>query len=197
MIANTPNAPTGASAHLLRAASEPAQFLVSPQLELLGSNMSADAILENGQCLSVSDGKVKAIKRGLDPAIRDLIGQASHKGYRTLLNTEGDCDDVTWVASAKILMTPEATGQSILITARPLVRSEPMSGREVSLIFGLTPAEARLAVELAAGHSLAEISESRGVHISTLRAQLRSIYGKVGVSKQSEFVSAIWRAAAV
>ena len=177
--------------------SEPAQFLVTPRLELIGANLTADEILRRGDSVTTEDGVVKVIKADLREPVADLVSSASHKGYRALVTCTGEAGEVTWAASSRMLLGSAGGPQSILVTLRPLVKSEPIAGAELVSLFNLTPAEARLSVELAAGHSLADISARRGVHISTLRAQLRSVFAKTGMSKQSEFVSAIWRAAAV
>lgn len=54
--------------------------------------------------------------------------------------------------------------------------------------FGLTRAEARLALALAAGRSLAEAAELFGRKLSTIRSQLQQIFAKTGASRQAELV---------
>ena len=173
------------------------QFLVTPQLVLIGANLAADAILQKGDALKLIDGRVVAVDPKLEAPMMELVSNASQKGYRALFVGLGSRSDITWAASAKTLLAASSAPPAVLISVRPLVKSDPLSGPDLGALFHLTPAEARLAVDLAAGHSLTDISASRGVHISTLRAQLRSIFTKTGVSKQAEFVSAIWRAASV
>ncbi|WHO39287.1 helix-turn-helix transcriptional regulator [Sphingobium sp. AP49] len=55
-------------------------------------------------------------------------------------------------------------------------------------IFRLTPAEADIAMHLAAGLSRAEIARRRAVSTETLKVQLRSIYDKTGCSRESQLV---------
>lgn len=57
--------------------------------------------------------------------------------------------------------------------------------------FGLTTAEARLAVLLAHGLTLAEAAERVGVSIHTVRNQLRAVFDKLGLNRQSELVRAL------
>ncbi len=52
-------------------------------------------------------------------------------------------------------------------------------------LFGLTPAEARLAIELAAGHALDDCAARFGVSMSTVRVQLQAVYQKLGVNRQA------------
>jgi DNA-binding CsgD family transcriptional regulator len=62
-------------------------------------------------------------------------------------------------------------------------------GREaVAGLFGLTEAEADLALALARGRSLAEIAAERGVKLSTVRSQLLAVLDKTGVHRQAELV---------
>ena len=55
-------------------------------------------------------------------------------------------------------------------------------------LFDLTPAEARLAQQVAAGRQLPDLPGEMGVSITTLRTQLRSIFSKTGTSRQTELV---------
>jgi DNA-binding CsgD family transcriptional regulator len=63
-------------------------------------------------------------------------------------------------------------------------------------LFGLTPAEASLAILLARGLSLAEASEAQNISQHTARAQLKSIFARTGVSRQAELVRLILKSVA-
>jgi DNA-binding CsgD family transcriptional regulator/PAS domain-containing protein len=51
-------------------------------------------------------------------------------------------------------------------------------------LFGLTAAEARVAVAIAEGDEVEAIARRQGVAIATVRSQLKSIYSKMGVGRQ-------------
>jgi DNA-binding CsgD family transcriptional regulator len=55
--------------------------------------------------------------------------------------------------------------------------------------FRLTPAEARIALGIAEGATLAAIAEARGVSVSTARTQLKSVFAKTNVHRQAELVA--------
>jgi DNA-binding CsgD family transcriptional regulator len=55
--------------------------------------------------------------------------------------------------------------------------------------FGLTKAEARLALRLAQGSSLASAAQAFDVKLTTIRSQLQQIFAKTGTSRQSELVA--------
>jgi DNA-binding CsgD family transcriptional regulator len=60
-------------------------------------------------------------------------------------------------------------------------------------LFALTPAEARLALGIAAGRSPEAIAENGGVSISTVRKQLASVFAKTNTHRQSELAALLAR----
>ena len=61
-------------------------------------------------------------------------------------------------------------------------------------LFGLTPAEARVAVAIVGGASAKDAAQSLGVSYHTVRHQMQSILEKTGASRQSELVAMLMRA---
>jgi len=72
--------------------------------------------------------------------------------------------------------------------ARPSVDRKALQS-----LFGLTRAEARVAAGLAAGQSLGTFAQESGISIMTARAQLRAVFAKVGVNRQTELVAILQR----
>lgn len=67
--------------------------------------------------------------------------------------------------------------------------SRSQASREmIQRLFGLTPAESSLALLLADGQSLDEAAVQLGVRKNTARAQLRAIFSKTGVTRQTALV---------
>jgi DNA-binding CsgD family transcriptional regulator len=58
-------------------------------------------------------------------------------------------------------------------------------------LFGLTPAEACLAVALAGGKRLEDVAEERGVRMPTLRTQLPAVLDKTGTRRQADLMRLI------
>jgi DNA-binding CsgD family transcriptional regulator/PAS domain-containing protein len=56
------------------------------------------------------------------------------------------------------------------------------------LLFGLTPAEARLALAMLDGRSLAEAADLHRVGRETVRSQMKSVFQKTGTRRQAELV---------
>jgi DNA-binding CsgD family transcriptional regulator len=58
-------------------------------------------------------------------------------------------------------------------------------------LYGLTPAEARLASLLAAGWSLSEAAEKLSIQLSTARGVLKAVFAKTGTRRQASLVNVI------
>jgi DNA-binding CsgD family transcriptional regulator len=67
--------------------------------------------------------------------------------------------------------------------AQPAARTELLKS-----LFELTPAEARLAEQLASGPSLSDAADNLGITIGTARTQLKSVFLKTDTSRQAELV---------
>ncbi len=69
---------------------------------------------------------------------------------------------------------------------------EPKPGQDlqhVRQLLGLTAAEAAIATLISQGIPLREIAERKGIAYETVRAHLRSIFGKTGTKRQAELVT--------
>jgi DNA-binding CsgD family transcriptional regulator len=60
--------------------------------------------------------------------------------------------------------------------------------RRVRRLYHLTETEARVMVGLASGATVDDIATRHGVRASTVRAQVRSLFDKTGVNRQSDLV---------
>lgn len=69
-------------------------------------------------------------------------------------------------------------------------------GERLRRLFGLSEAEAQVAVQLACGASLENIAAARGVSVDTVRAQVRSVFHKTGLHRQGELICVVGRLAA-
>jgi DNA-binding CsgD family transcriptional regulator len=59
--------------------------------------------------------------------------------------------------------------------------------------FGLTASEAKVALALADGVSPTQMAHASGVHVSTVRTQLKAAMSKVGVNRQAQLVAVVLR----
>lgn len=63
--------------------------------------------------------------------------------------------------------------------------------RRVAVQYGLTQAEARLAVALCEGLSVEEAAARFGLSLATVRAQLKGVFAKTGTRRQAELVGSL------
>jgi len=70
-------------------------------------------------------------------------------------------------------------------------KTPPTITTRLQIVFGLTPAETRLAVYLVAGKSLVEISAYLHLSRETIKSQLRSLFEKTGTHRQGELIALI------
>lgn len=174
-----------------------AVLLTSHDLILRGANLAGIEMLEDGRILKRAGDKIEPSTSIYAAFVRTLIAKASDEGYRQVAPaSEGGVKPDLIFSSRRLNGDGQRDGH-IMLSARSMDLQEPLSSRDASELFGLTQAEARLTVKLSAGMPLTDIATAHNVNVGTLRAQLRSIYAKVGVSKQPELVSAIWRAASI
>lgn len=68
---------------------------------------------------------------------------------------------------------------------------QPPSAATLRLVYDLTPAEARLAMALGGGLDLTAYATAANVSKETVRNQLKSVFGKVGVSRQAELAAVL------
>ncbi|WP_016746541.1 helix-turn-helix transcriptional regulator, partial [Rhizorhabdus wittichii] len=80
--------------------------------------------------------------------------------------------------------------------AAVLFLTDPTHGPRISAeairdLLGLTQGEAAVAAHLAEGLAPAEVAARLGISANTVRAHLRSIFGKTGVKRQSQLVQLV------
>ncbi|HEX4197215.1 MAG TPA: helix-turn-helix transcriptional regulator [Caulobacteraceae bacterium] len=82
---------------------------------------------------------------------------------------------------------------SVLVCVADLEASLSPPERQLRDLFGLTPAEIRLALALLEGASLRETAQSLGTRLTTVRNQLASIFVKTDVNRQAELIQLMMR----
>lgn len=126
-----------------------------------------------GRSLAEAAGRVRGGARGL--ALR-------------LPERPGEC------APLEITVVP--TGDSWLADREPLallLLSAPGPGAAAPVdvlreLYGLTPAEARVARALLIGHGVPETAAALGLRPGTVRSHLKQLYAKLGTTRQSDLV---------
>jgi DNA-binding CsgD family transcriptional regulator len=146
----------------------------------------AQALLGEGRALELVGGRLRARSEGPDltSAIRRQAN-GGDEGATLLIPVEAGPAlvlDITpllredWAARLPVRVLVTSRG-------RPAVESRPEPVLQAS--FGLTFAEAEVAISLARGGTPIAIAAERRVSVETVRSQIRNLYLKVGVGHRA------------
>lgn len=96
-----------------------------------------------------------------------------------------------WVSRlATPLSSGVSTGRVVILAASPSSRA--LSEGALAALFDLTPAEARLTQHLVLGRTVDEAAQAQGISLNTAKTQLKKVFAKVGVRRQSELIQAVY-----
>ena len=163
-----------------------------------GLTSEAESVLGTDIC--VDQGRLISRHRASNSSLQQLI--------RSALASSGL--EVRYKLSASI---ERQTGRPLIVRALPLtgalgstfgrarvlIRISDPDARQapheqlLSDTFGLTAAEARLAVRMTSGEALAAAAQALRISKETARSQLKAIFGKTGVQRQSELLALLGR----
>lgn len=97
---------------------------------------------------------------------------------------------VTPLRPSTSVLWPEAAAAALFVSD-PESQVEP-SDKMIERLFGLTPAEARLAGSLMQGNSLEQSAEEFHLSLNTVRSQLKSVFDKTATRRQGELIRLLW-----
>jgi DNA-binding CsgD family transcriptional regulator len=123
-----------------------------------------------------------------------LGGVAS--GHRTVLVAPRPAGAPLELVSVCLDGAPGQGRAAVAIFVCERSSSSSLSDRELQTLYGLTPAEARVARLLASGRSVAAIARELRVSPNTVRTQLKATFAKTDTCQQSELAALIARSVA-
>lgn len=193
----TAEAVQAASAAALRAA-DTGVMLVTAGGRVVHADPAARRLADSiGLQLDSRRGALQALDLAATRHLQRLVADAAAGGLGgDMLMRAGDGSAVA-LAVCRMAPPGEADGGlaeadeaervhgQALLTLRHLGQV-PASPRRVAALFGLTRAEADVAIAVAAGQHVAAVAAGRGVSASTVKAQVRSAMGKTGVPDLQE-----------
>jgi DNA-binding CsgD family transcriptional regulator len=172
-------------------------ILVTADSKILFFNGKAKRYLEQSDGLVVGADRIcRATLPGESRALAKLLADTLSPGNAD--KSEGDfAISLTRMESdspLNVMVAPIGTG--VAGKGAVLFVSDPAEPVELSIdticrLYGLTPAEGRLALGLTNGYKLDDLAEQWGVSMHTVRSQLRQIFRKTDTSRQSEVVKLI------
>lgn len=187
-----------------------ATLVLDERGRILTTNGIARELLAQGDGVHLTDNQLHLADRSADAALQLLVSDA----------ISAQRAGVAGMARALRIPRP-SNRQDYGLVVRPVPQSEWAEGQaspcvavfisdpqgleaaseqavrsSLQELFQLTPAEANLAIKLAHGMSLAEVSEAQSISQHTARAQLKSIFSKTGVTRQAELVRLVLKSVA-
>jgi DNA-binding CsgD family transcriptional regulator len=176
-------------------------LLVDRRRRLLHANPPAENLIKRAELLAVRDGRLFSPHPGnngeLASALDRLFEQADADGEGArkrhvlpLVRPDGHRVAAVMLSvrrrSAAASETHAAHQALLSIVHAPDIRPELAV---LQRVYGLTPAEARLAATLSCGVSPVACARELNVKISTVRTQLNSVFRKTGTKTQAQLVA--------
>lgn len=174
------------------------RIFIGGQAELLGCDESARAWLDAGVVVACRRGRVvflePAIQAAFEAALADVragLQRLARAPQRRIVVPSRARSPGALLIRVSGLAVPDGGPACALLELRDLRAPTPAPGLDVALVsraWGLTGAQARVAIAVAGGRSPAGVAADHGISVRTVRCHLSTIFGKVGVSRQPELV---------
>jgi DNA-binding CsgD family transcriptional regulator len=163
------------------------------------TNPVADDVLAENDGLRLTGGALQATYQAEDRELQKLIKQALD-GITSTNQAVGQAMSITRPSGRGKLglvvranpMNEWSEGKrwpAVTVFLRDPERKSPGSVEVLRKLYGLTPAEALLSMQLVEGLTLDEAADQLKIRKNTARAHLRSIFAKTNVTRQTSLVS--------
>ena len=176
-------------------------FVIDDLSNVVFNNSAAEDLLETVPEFRLSNGNLEykntqeneQLQETIHSALRVQQGEFEHAGGTVALTRPSSKQRLV------CLIVPLFRGLTYFDIRRPRVLVFVLEGSEIPTVpadllrqcYGLTHAEAELAICLSAGFPLQKAAEMKSVTYETARSQLRSIMAKTGIHRQSELIASI------
>lgn len=176
-------------------------ILYDSNKKLVQMNSSAQRILNKMDGLSVSESTLKIFDRDAQKKYNDILDE-NFDSNRPMASLNGGLVTVKRPSRLKpfgLLTVPMDINPCDINPRRIVTLIFDHSAKKITAIkhfatvYGFTKTESRLALEIAQGTSLEEYALKFNVSTNTVRAQLRTLFSKTGVTRQGKLVSLLLR----
>ncbi|MFK4792492.1 helix-turn-helix transcriptional regulator [Sphingobium sp. ZW T5_29] len=176
----------------------PGVILCTASGEVRWHNRAAATMLANGAPLMLDHGQLRGVSAESRQRLARLLSPPCDDDMITA--AFGDLDD----SMVQAIALPNGAFKGTVAhgwdddrDGVALILIDPsqapfLSAGHVTSLFGLTPAEARLAVALSQGTSLNAYADRRGVSVGTVRIQMKRILEKTDSRRQADLVGKLY-----
>jgi DNA-binding CsgD family transcriptional regulator/PAS domain-containing protein len=157
---------------------------------VLFANAAAEALAASGGALQLQrrERPLGAARRSDAAALQALIADAATGGPGGAVRLEGAAGERVFALVTPLPPRVGAGEPQALVLLRAADDPPACDAAGLRQLFGLTRAEAEVALALLGDRSLAEIGEARGVSEATLRTQLAQVLRKTETTSQRQLV---------
>ena len=172
-----------------------ALIMVDSNCSIVHMNNAASRLLAGKDGLRSREGTVEATHPSTNSELRQRIGQAvrcGNRGFRsgammTCARPSGKWPYVIHVVPLRRGSASEQRGPALLLVIDPDVKAWPATDL-VRRIFGMTKAEAEVAVRVLGGDGLRPICEDLNLSLATVKTHLQHVFDKTATHRQAELV---------
>lgn len=166
-------------------------FLVTASGNVGFANRAGRAMLGRGG-LAVKHGRLEFADAEVQERFATFLAESSDAdgGPSLVLRVQGPRQRGAWrvlVSALDIGSGGSGAAYSVFVY-EPDAGQRPLPAKVLRALYGLSPAEARLANELFVGRSVQEAAAALGVTVNTARSTLKRVFGKCAVGSQAELL---------
>ena len=170
--------------------------IIGERDQIIWTNETADRIGSGCDGLSINAGKLYCERAADNTKLWSLI-KAARVAHDTTFaanfwrpGAERDWS-VMVIANPEHSNVKDGTVPDIGVFIRDTSNRATLDPKVLKELFSFTNSEIRLAISLTAGANVEEAANELGIKLATVRVHLRSMFGKVGVHRQSELMRRI------
>ncbi len=190
-------------------------ILIRPNDKIAFINGLAEKIITANPVLTIQNERLKAIPLNNNAQLQKLIQQVRHSSHEQAKN---DVSETETIAALSLRLDNSSPPLPILITPASfesdgyandnntissnsanyiaIFFADPEQVQEhsqdvISQLYGLTRAEASVAIAISNGYTAAEYADRKNITKHTVQTQIKKIFQKLDVSRQAEIVKVL------
>ena len=156
------------------------RLVVRRDLTVLAANRFALALLDGAAAISVKDGTLAGRDRRCATELSAAVASAAVARRMSIVGAGSRG------ALAVDAMALGGAEGPVALTVRDLDGPVEIECADLETVFGVTPGEHQVIVQLVKGYSSREIAEQFGKSILTVRTHVKRAYGKMGVKTRGQ-----------
>jgi DNA-binding CsgD family transcriptional regulator/PAS domain-containing protein len=173
-------------------------LICTPTGKVEWCNRSSEKMIERSTAITLSNGMLRCSRTTDQAILTQLLADARCSSSPTAASIGSAQAEAMQIIAMPPMSGPLArqdwSHQNDAISLVLLDQShQPNFSIEATVaLFGLTPAEARLAIALCQGASVADYARARGISVGTARVQLKQALAKTDSRRQGELIGKLY-----